>query len=82
MEQWLRCRVFKGMFSNERTIVVRVKGNGSVEFIVPQSSVQENNDEGRVRVTVVNRADAKWAVIPTAYRESVPIEEAELVASP
>lgn len=81
MSQWLKCRVFKGMFSNERTIVVRVKGNHPSEFIVPDHAVQQHNHESRVRVKVLNRSDATWVVLPTTDHESVPVEDTELVPS-
>lgn len=81
MSQWLRCSVSEGMFSNERVIIVRRKGNGSVEFFVPQESVQGKGDNGRVQVEIFERPDSKWAVLPTPYRDSIPVDEAELVPS-
>ena len=79
MTKWLKCHVLKGMFSDERTIIVRRKPNGTVEFFVPQSAVRGEGDAGRVEVTIIEREGAKWAVLPTPYKESIPVEEDELI---
>ena len=79
MVRWLKCRVSKGMFSNERTISVRRKGNGIQEFFVPQSAVDTEGDAGRVKVLVIERLDVKWAVLPTPYRESIPVDEDDVI---
>ena len=80
-QSWLKCRVSNGMFSNERMIIVHRKGNGSVEFFVPQESVEGEGEDARVQVEVLDRKDSKWAVLPTPYRDSIPINEEELVPS-
>lgn len=80
-QRLLKCRVSGGMFSNERVIIVRRKGNGSVEFFVPQESVQGEGEDGRVRVEVLVRPDSTWAVLPTTYRDSIPVDDEELVPS-
>lgn len=79
MTMWLKCHVSKGMFSNERAIVVRRKGNGTLEFFVPQVAVRGEGEGGRVEVSVIDRQGAKWAVLPTPYKESIPVDEEELV---
>lgn len=77
-ENWLRCRVAKGMFSNERVIVVDVKGNGSIEELVPEDSVKEEGEEGYVSVRVFDGENGPWAELPTTYRRAIPIEEDQL----
>lgn len=79
MEGWLKCRVVKGMFSDEFTVVVHRRGNGTVEFFVSSKDVKKQADEtGTVRVKVFQRQDGPWAELPTPYRDAVPVEEGEL----
>lgn len=79
MEGWLKCRVVNGMFSDEFTVVIRRRGNGSVEFFVPNDQVKRGTGEcGSVRVKVFRRHDGPWVELPTPYGDSVPVEEAEL----
>lgn len=75
VDRWLRCRVTDGMFSNERTVVIRRRGNGTVAFFVPAQSTEGGS---RVRVRVFHRIDGAWAELPTPYHDSIPIEEKEL----
>jgi len=77
---WLKCQVLKGMFSDERTVIVRRKDNGTIEFIVSETFVNDTDpDAGKVEVTVIERGGQKWAVLPTSYRESIPVDDSELV---
>ena len=75
MERWLQCRVSDGMFSDERAIIVRRRGNGTVGFFVP---MQFTRGDSRVRVKVFQRGDCTWAELPTPYHDSIPVEENEL----
>lgn len=77
MDRWLKCKVLKGMFSDERAVVVHRRGNGSVQFFVPASSTR--GDEW-VRVKVFSRSDGSWAEMPTPQRDSVPIAPEEIVS--
>ncbi|MEE9598024.1 MAG: hypothetical protein V3V96_14720 [Acidiferrobacterales bacterium] len=67
----------EGMFSNERVIILQIKGSGSIEEFVPADDVQGEGHEGRVRVHVVDREDGPWAVLPTSYRKTVPVDEGQ-----
>jgi hypothetical protein len=79
---WLNCQVLKGMFSDERTVVVRRKGNGTIEFIVSETFVNDTDPKGgKVQVTVIERGGTKWAVLPTSYSESIPVDDSELVSA-
>jgi hypothetical protein len=78
-QQWLKCRVSEGMFSNERVIVFRGKGNDSIEEFVPADMVEvREGQEGRVRVFIVTRDDGPWAILPTPYSKTVPIDKEQL----
>ena len=79
-EQWLRCSVLKGMFSDELAIVYEFKQNGGKpeksSFFVPRDKVVES--EGKVRVRVVRQGDTAWAILPTENQAMIPIDEADL----
>lgn len=77
-QQWLKCSVSKGMFSNERVIIFNIKGNGSLEEFVPADKVEGQGKNGRVKVRVITRDDGQWAVLPTPYGKTVPVEPAQL----
>jgi len=69
------------MFSDERTIVVQTSGNGELEFFVPEETVRKEGSEGEVRVTILEHAGAKWAVLPTDYLDALPVEEDRLITA-
>ena len=79
--QLLKCRILKGMFSDERAVVVhRVDGKTTSAF-VPMSSVRGNIDqEGQVEVEVFADHGTTWAVLPTEYRETLPVNVRDLIA--
>lgn len=81
MTKWLKCRVENGMFSDERAVIVHRRGNGSIEFFVPENYVKNIEGQGTVQVRVFRRDDGFWAELPTPFRDSVPIEEAQVIAS-
>jgi hypothetical protein len=77
-EQWLKCRVLKGMFSDERVVVVNEQRD-RMSFFVPSSKVRGGIDEdGEVQVRVFSAGNTTWAVIPTEDTETIPIDRAEL----
>jgi hypothetical protein len=78
MKQWLKCDVKDGMFSDERTIIVHVKGNGSVEHFVPEGVVKIDGDSGFVSVDVLRRGDSTWVELPTSYGRAIPVDENQL----
>jgi hypothetical protein len=60
-EQWLACKIFKGMFSDEMAVEY---GNDS--FFVPKNLVRPTEqDRGRVRLSVFNKGSTTCAVLPT-----------------
>ena len=76
----LKCHVLKGMFSSERAVVFLVNGKKSSAF-VPASEVRGEVDrDGDVNVDVFRDRGSVWAVLPTEYRETVPVNEHDLVS--
>jgi hypothetical protein len=67
-QQWIQCRVYPGMFSDERA--VEIDGRS---FFVEEKSVRRvaADHSGEVLVTIVESDGHKWAVLPTNTRESI-----------
>lgn len=78
-QQWLKCNVSKGMFSNERVIAFNMRGSGLMEYFVPADTVEGQGQDGRVKVRVITHNDGPWAVLPTPYSKTVPVEPTQLV---
>lgn len=78
MNRWLRCvSVKNGVFSDERTVEIRERGNGNIAFIVSQDDVDDETPA--VRVKAYTYEGGTWALIPTPQPEPIPIEEGELL---
>ncbi len=69
---WLKCRVMRGCFSDERGIAFRWKNGREDEAWVPAASVRgENNQMGAVRVKLYVVNGVEWAMLPTDYSDSI-----------
>lgn len=81
-EQWLRCQILKGMFSDELAIIFRPRGaTNPTSVFVPKDLVWGDvNQEGKVKVRVFRQGDTSWAVLPTAQQMVIPVDEGDLVA--
>jgi len=80
-EQWLRCNIFKGVFSDEVTVQIQPKEGKPSAFIVSRDQVVGEYDRaGQVRVRVYQEGSTSWAVLPTDNRTIIPVDESELVA--
>lgn len=71
---WLRCeRVDRGMFSDERAVVVS-RSNGEKEsYFVPSSEVEEALR--RVRVSLQESGSVIWATLPTPDHATIPVNK-------
>ncbi len=80
---WLRCKVYRGIFSDEVVIEIEVPGSGVITGFVPKDSVrvEEGTEEGQVQVDVYTLEDGKWAVLPTTGRDAIPVQESDFVAA-
>ena len=79
MNRWLKCCVVQGMFTNERIIIVHIRGNGSIEEFVPEDEVSGEGVDGRVKVRLFHQDERPWVVLPTPYGKTIPIEEDQLI---
>ena len=76
----LKCEILKGMFSDERAVVVNLSNGDKSSMFVPASEVcGDIGARGEVNVDVFEDDGALWAVLPTEYRETVPIRKLDLI---
>ena len=76
----LKCKVLKGMFSDERAIVYRLRNGGTSNDFVPSEKVHGEIDaDGSVEVQVFEDGGVTWAVLPTDYRETIPVQTDDLI---
>jgi len=78
-EKWLKCQVFKGMFSDELAILYSFGGSKVSVFVQKDLVFVDSDQEGRVRVRVFERGGVSWAILPSAQSAVVPINDADLV---
>lgn len=78
-QQWLKCRVLKGMFSDERVVQVPTRGGDKLSFFVHKDKVEGDIDrDGRVRVDVLRREDMTVAFVPSEYPEAIAVRDEDL----
>lgn len=81
-KQRLKCHVLNGMFSDERTIVMRHLNGEVFSMFVPASEVfGEIDQDGAVAVDVFQQEGTTWAVLPTEYRDSFAVNAEDVVPS-
>ena len=76
-EHWISCRVYDGMFSDERVVEVDA-GSQVLTVYVSRDVVKGQGDAGRLKVQVVEQYGKKLAVLPTSTRETIPVVESQL----
>jgi len=77
MPKWLKCKITKGMFSDEYTVIVRTRSGENVAVFVPKDDAQADN--GRVRVKVSEESGHAIAVLPDANRSVIDVDASELM---
>jgi 3-dehydroquinate synthase class II len=75
MPRWLACQISRGMFSDERSVVVQTI-HGNVSLFVPVDSVDDK--EQRVRVRVLEEGTQAVAVMPDEHQSIVNVNSSEL----
>lgn len=76
---WLKCRVFKGMFSDELAVTC-----GETSVFVPKENVNAASPEGgpvdgQVHVRLFKEGKTMWAILPAESQPIIQIDEADLV---
>ena len=81
-DRWLRCVIRKGMFSDEKTVVIRILSGEDASFFVPREWVQGVEDhEGQVKVRAFHDNSLAWAVVPDETQSIVAVDESQFVTS-
>lgn len=76
MGKWLKCKVEKGMFSDERTVTVNSRNGEPIAVFVPaQAADQENN---RVKVQAFGQQGKTIAILPDERQSVVDVSDADL----
>ena len=82
-ERWLRCQVDRGMFSDEMAVTYPTHGTAITSVFVPSSDVLGMpGGLGKVRVLVRKSGNILVAILPTEYRDAVPVAEVDLSETP
>ena len=80
-EQWLTCRILRGMFSDEMVVEVRSKEGQTAFFFVPKDRVMGAPEEtGKVKVQTFRRGQNTWVVLPTENHETISVQDGDLAA--
>lgn len=78
MPKWLKCTIYKGMFSDEFTIVVRTRSGESVSVFVPKESAEESQSRVKVRVAD-ERQGRHFAILPNDNQTVVEVDHSDLL---
>ena len=77
MPSWLKCKIAKGMFSDEYTVTVRTRSGENIAVFVPKYYAQEDNS--RVKVQVSEDSGRAIAVLPDANQSVIDVDSSELM---
>lgn len=76
--RWLRCRVDKGMFSDELAVTYPTEGTYRKSVFVLRDHVRVEGDRGSVRVLVTSKGGRTFATLPSARRDMVLVAPSDL----
>ena len=60
MPKWLKCKITKGMFSDEFTVIVRTSSGETVSVFVPKEAAEEEQSRVKVRVAECKGRSIAW----------------------
>ncbi|MBC8372284.1 MAG: hypothetical protein ISS78_07765 [Phycisphaerae bacterium] len=78
-DQWLKCKILKGMFSDESTMVYPAESATASSFFVPKEKVRET--DGAVHVRVFREGGTMWAIVPAESQPVIQVNEKDLTPS-
>lgn len=76
MPKWLKCKIQKGMFSDERTVTVHTRGGEPIAVFVPSAAADDRNS--RVRVRAFHGQGRAVAILPDEHQSVIDVEESDL----
>ena len=76
MPKWLRCKVDKGMFSDEFTVTVKTRTGEPVAVFVPRTEADDRKN--LVKVRAFEEQGETLAVLPDGHQSVVHVSDADL----
>lgn len=76
MPKWLRCKIDKGMFSDEFTVTVRTRTGEAIAVFVPKQAA--DNQKNLVQVKAFDQQGKTIAVLPDEHQSVIDVMSADL----
>jgi len=76
MPQWLKCKIDKGMFSDEFTVTVHTSTGEAIAVFVPKQAADRQNN--LVRVKTFEQQGRTIAVLPDEHQSVINVKVADL----
>jgi hypothetical protein len=76
MPKWLKCKVDKGMFSDEYTVTVQSATGEAIAVFVPKEAADDR--QNRVQVRAFERQGRAVAVLPDENQSVIDVSAADL----
>ena len=76
MPKWLKCKIDKGMFSDEFTVTVHTRTGEAVAVFVPRAAADDQNS--LVRVKAFEEEGRTLAVLPDEHQSVVDVSDTDL----
>jgi hypothetical protein len=76
MPKWLKCRIDKGMFSDEYTVTVHSRSGEAIAVFVPRQSTDDQKH--LVRVRAFEEQGKTIAVLPDEHQSVIDVSPADL----
>ena len=76
MPKWLRCKIDKGMFSDEFTVTVQSRSGEAIAVFVPKQAADDQKN--LVQVKAFEDEGKTIAVLPDEHRSVVDVRDCDL----
>lgn len=77
--RWLRCKVARGMFSDEFSVTCRAHAGSDFSLFVPKERVREDQQPAVQVEEIARRDDVTLAVFPNDARTAVAVRTLDLL---
>lgn len=76
MPKWLKCKIDKGMFSDEFTVTVHSRTGEAIAVFVPKGDADDQ--QNRVRVRTFEQQGNTIAILPDEHQSVVDVVSSDL----
>lgn len=76
MSKWLKCKLDKGMFSDEFTVTVHSRSGDTIAVFVPRQAA--DNQNSRVQVKAFEQCGKSIAILPDEHQSVVEVNDSDL----